>query len=111
MNDKLEMLRIIAGSKTMTSEYKKFIRELSDELEVPFNGSTKCKQCYQDQATILYRKLKEMENVVPATRYTLKQGIDVTWCGKFRVCEATFTDEMAEQIIAEGFPKKWIHEN
>lgn len=66
--------------------------------------NTKCPNCYVDAASIIYSRLPKIEDEAHHDGYELNDGVDVTF-GGIRVCAATLTDEMAQTILAAGFPK------
>lgn len=75
-------------------------------MGVAFAPKGGCKNCYIDQAVKLWKAMQE-----PAKRtgkYTLKAGVDVIFNRTHRVNAATMTDELAERLIAQGFPTEYF---
>ena len=114
MNE-IEKLKEIYKKKTLSKatlskKDKAYIEELCTEYDVKLNK--KCSSCYTDAILILIKKITEenlpkKETATTATqdsrKYILKSGVDV-WFGSIRVNAVTLTDEVAEKIIAKGFP-------
>ena len=72
----------------------------------------KCSSCYSDAILILIKKITEenlpkKETATDKRKYILKSGVDV-WFGSIRVNVVTLTDELAEKIIARGFPTRYF---
>lgn len=99
----------------LTADERNFVRDCAKAFGIPFDPKTRCKDCYKDAAVECYNAIKE--NIAPAEaeqptkvsapRYVLRAGVDV-YFGKIRVNAATITDELAEQIIAKGFDRKFF---
>ena len=107
----IEKLKEIYRNKTFSKKDKAYIEELCTNYDVKINK--KCSSCYSDAILILIKKITE-ENL-PKTetattdnrKYILKSGVDV-WFGSIRVNAVTLTDELAEKIIAKGFPVRYF---
>ena len=98
---------------TLSKKDKAYIEGLCSDYDVKLNK--KCSSCYSDAILILIKKIteenlpkKETETATTDNRkYILKSGVDV-WFGSIRVNEVTLTDELAEKIIARGFPTRYF---
>ena len=107
----IEKLKEIYRNKTLSKKDKAYIEELCTEYDVKLNK--KCSSCYSDAILILIKKITE-ENLpkketatTDNRKYILKSGVDV-WFGSVRVNAITLTDELAERIIAKGFPTRYF---
>lgn len=96
---------------TLSKKDKTYIEELCTDYDVKLNK--KCSSCYSDAILILIKKITE-ENlpkketaITDNRKYILKSGVDV-WFGSIRVNAVTLTDELAERIIAKGFPTRYF---
>ena len=96
---------------TLSKKDKAYIEELCTEYDVNLNK--KCSSCYTDAILILIKKITE-ENLpkketatTDNRKYILKSGVDV-WFGSIRVNAITLTDDLAEKIIARGFPMRYF---
>lgn len=115
MNE-IEKLKEIYRKKTLSKatfskKDKAYIEGLCSTYDVKLNK--KCSSCYTDAILILIKKITE-ENLPKketATtnnrKYILKSGVDV-WFGSIRVNAVTLTDDLAEKIIARGFPVRYF---
>ena len=115
MNE-IEKLKEIYRKKTLSKatlskKDKAYIEGLCTDYDVKLNK--KCSSCYSDAILILIKKITE-ENLPKketATtnnrKYILKSGVDV-WFGSIRVNAVTLTDELAQRIIAKGFPTRYF---
>ena len=117
MNE-IEKLKEIYKKKTLSKatlskKDKAYIEELCTAYDVHLNK--KCSSCYSDAILILIKKITE-ENLpkketgtatTDSRKYILKSGVDV-WFGSIRVNAVTLTDELAERIIARGFPTRYF---
>ena len=110
MND-IEKLKEIYRNKTLSKKDKTYIEGLCSTYDVKLNK--KCSSCYSDAILILIKKITE-ENLpkketatTDNRKYILKSGVDV-WFGSIRVNAITLTDELAEKIIARGFPVRYF---
>ena len=98
---------------TLSKKDKSYIEGLCSTYDVKLNK--KCSSCYSDAILILIKKITEenlpkKENATATTdnrKYILKSGVDV-WFGSIRVNAVTLTDELAEKIIAKGFPTRYF---
>ena len=96
---------------TLSKKDKAYIEGLCTDYDVKLNK--KCSSCYSDAILILIKKITE-ENLpkkeiatTDSRKYILKSGVDV-WFGSIRVNAVTLTDELAEKIIARGFPTRYF---
>ena len=101
----METKEILRSLAKMDPEYytksdRDYIRELSEQMGVPFKPRKGCPNCYSDQAVLLWSKLQTQES---ERAYVLKPGLDFFWKGR-RINNETLTDELAETILAEGLP-------
>ena len=110
MNE-IEKLKELYRNKTLTKKDKTYIEGLCSTYDVKLNK--KCSSCYSDAILILIKKITE-ENLpkketatTDNRKYILKSGVDV-WFGSIRVNAVTLTDELAERIIARGFPTRYF---
>ena len=112
MND-IEKLKELYRNKSLSKKDKAYIEGLCTDYDVKLNK--KCSSCYSDAILILIKKItednlpkKETETATTDNRkYILKSGVDV-WFGSIRVNAVTLTDELAEKIIARGFPTRYF---
>ena len=104
--EKIERLRSIVESNQVTADDKKFIEDESKELNLEFNPkSTKCKDCYIDQAVIIYHELTK--GIKSECHSRLRDDIDVIING-VRINNATLTDELVERYRGKGLPEHWF---
>lgn len=96
---------------TLSKKDKAYIEGLCSTYDVKLNKN--CSSCYSDAILILIKKITE-ENLpkketatTDNRKYILKSGVDV-WFGSIRVNAVTLTDELAEKIIARGFPTRYF---
>ena len=109
----IEKLKELYRNKSLSKKDKAYIEELCTAYDVKLNK--KCSSCYSDAILILIKKIteknlpkKETETATTDDRkYILKSGVDV-WFGSIRVNAVTLTDELAEKIIARGFPTRYF---
>ena len=109
----IEKLKEIYRNKNLSKKDKAYIEMLCATYYVKLNK--KCSSCYSDAILILIKKIteenlpkKETETATTDSRkYILKSGVDV-WFGSIRVNAVTLTDELAEKIIARGFPTHYF---
>ena len=112
MND-IEKLKELYRNKSLSKKDKTYIEMLCATYYVKLNK--KCSSCYSDAILILIKKITEenlpkKETATATTdnrKYILKSGVDV-WFGSIRVNSITLTDELAEKIIARGFPTRYF---
>lgn len=102
--DKLK--EIATTSERLTGEQRQYIETTSAKMGVVFvPNKTKCSDCYKDQAVILWRLLAEKAQAKDKMRkYLLRAGVDVIFKGQ-RINAAVLTDELATELIADGFDK------
>ena len=111
----IEKLKELYRNKTLSKKDKTYIEMLCATYYVKLNK--KCSSCYSDAILILIKKIteenlpkKETETETATTddrKYILKSGVDV-WFGSIRVNEVTLTDDLAQRIIAKGFPVRYF---
>ena len=110
MNE-IEKLKELYRSKSLSKKDKTYIEGLCTAYDVHLNK--KCSSCYSDAILILIKKITEEnlpKNETATTdnrKYILKSGVDV-WFGSIRVNAVTLTDELAQKIIARGFPTRYF---
>ena len=112
MNE-IEKLKELYRNKTLSKKDKTYIEGLCTDYDVHLNK--KCSSCYSDAILILIKKIteenlpkKETETATTDNRkYILKSGVDV-WFGSIRVNAVTLTDDLAQRIIARGFPTRYF---
>ena len=112
MND-IEKLKELYRNKSLSKKDKTYIEMLCATYYVKLNK--KCSSCYSDAILILIKKIteenlpkKETETATTDSRkYILKSGVDV-WFGSIRVNAVTLTDDLAQRIIARGFPVRYF---
>ena len=107
----IEKLKELYRNKSLSKKDKAYIEGLCSTYDVKLNK--KCSSCYSDAILILIKKITE-ENLpkketatTDNRKYILKSGVDV-WFGSIRVNAVTLTDELAEKIIAKGFPVRYF---
>lgn len=110
MNE-IEKLKELYRNKTLSKKDKAYIEGLCSTYDIKLNK--KCSSCYSDAILILIKKITE-ENLpkketatTDNRKYILKSGVDV-WFGSIRVNAITLTDDLAEKIIAKGFPTRYF---
>ena len=96
--------------KTLSKKDKAYIEGLCSTYDIKLNK--KCSSCYSDAILILIKKITEenlpkKETATDNRKYILKSGVDV-WFGSIRVNVVTLTDDLAEKIIARGFPTRYF---
>ena len=109
--EEINKLKELYRNKSLTKKDKTYIEGLCSTYDVKLNK--KCSSCYSDAILILIKKITEenlpkKETATATTnnrKYILKSGVDV-WFGSIRVNAVTLTDELAERIIARGFPTR-----
>lgn len=105
MMNNIERLRNIVNTNVATAEDKQLITDLSLKYEMPFEPKGKCKDCWIDQAVLLYSKLSKDEPSQCSSR--LRDDIDVVINGQ-RINNATLTDELVEKYRGKGLPEHWF---
>ena len=110
MNE-IEKLKELYRNKTLSKKDKAYIEGLCSTYDIKLNK--KCSSCYTDAILILIKKITE-ENlpkketaITDNRKYILKSGVDV-WFGSIRINAVTLTDELAQRIIAKGFPVRYF---
>ena len=108
--NKIEKLKELYRNKTLSKKDKAYIEGLCSTYDIKLNK--KCSSCYNDAILILIKKITEenlpkKETATNNRKYILKSGVDV-WFGSIRVNAVTLTDDLAEKIIARGFPTRYF---
>lgn len=102
----IERVRAIVERGSVTTDDKKFIEAKSKELNMEFNPkATKCKDCYIDQAFLIYRELTK--DIKSDGKARLRDDIDVIIDG-IRINNATLTEELVERYRGKGLPEHWF---
>lgn len=109
----IEKLKELYRNKSLSKKDKTYIEMLCATYYVKLNKN--CSSCYSDAILILIKKITEenlqkKETATATTdnrKYILKEGVDV-WFGSIRVNAVTLTDDLAEKIIARGFPTRYF---
>lgn len=107
----IKKLKELYRSKNLSKNDKAYIEGLCSTYDVKLNKN--CSSCYSDAILILIKKIteKNLPKKETATtdnrKYILKSGVDV-WFGSIRVNAVTLTDDLAEKIIARGFPTRYF---
>lgn len=105
-----QQLREIAEKRAsgVTIDDMELIKQLSAELKKPFEPkTTKCRQCYIDQAVVLWKALQD-DDQEDGREYKLRPGIDM-YFGSIRVNSATIdTDAKAKELLDMGFPIRFF---
>ena len=110
MNE-IEKLKELYRNKTLSKNDKTYIEMLCATYYVKLNK--RCSSCYSDAILILIKKItednlpKKETATTDSRKYILKEGVDV-WFGSTRVNAVTLTDDLAEKIIAKGFPTRYF---
>lgn len=113
MKSKIETLKSLSEMEAdkITATDREYIRKVSAELGVEFKPRPRCKDCYTEQAFILYRKLKDMQpKEADGRKWRMRAGVDVIYKGK-RVNDDLLTDETAEEMLAVCLPSHWFYES
>lgn len=109
--DKIDELKRIIDADKITAEDKFLIKTLSAELGLDFTPRARCKDCYKDQAALLYKHIKEQTpSAFNGRTWRMRGDVDVIFMGK-RVNDALLTDELAEEMLRIGLPKHWFYES
>ena len=109
----IEKLKELYRKQSLSKKDKAYIEGLCSDYDVKLNKN--CSSCYSDAILILIKKIteenlpkKETETATTDSRkYILKSGVDV-WFGSVRVNAVTLTDDLAQKIIAKGFPVRYF---
>ena len=106
----IEKLKEIYRKKNLSKKDKAYIEGLCIDYDVKLNKN--CSSCYSDAILILIKKITEenlpkKETATDNRKYILKSGVDV-WFGSIRINAVTLTDDLAEKIIARGFPTHYF---
>ena len=93
----------------MSKEDKEYIAGACKALAIEFEPKSRCKDCYYDAAMQCLMKLREATAKEDAKederKFILRPNLDV-YFGNVRVNESTITDDLARELIAQGFDKK-----
>lgn len=113
MKTNLEELRRIAAKlpSEVTAEEKEVIKTACEEAGIKFSTRKKCPNCIIDLAIKAYGVLNKDEQTEESStaKWAVRPGLDVVYRGR-RINATTITDELAEEILAEGFPKMFLVE-
>ena len=109
----IEKLKELYRKQSLLKKDKSYIEMLCATYYIKLNKN--CSSCYTDAILILIKKIteenlqkKETETATTDNRkYILKSGVDV-WFGSVRVNAITLTDDLAQRIIARGFPVRYF---
>ena len=103
-----ELCKRVVNRGRSSAEEKEVIAEECKARGIELN--TRCPNCYIDAAAQIFSQLNasEVKDQEPAPeedgrKYVLRSGVNVL-CNCVHVCEATITDELAEKLVAVGFP-------
>ena len=92
-------------------EDKEYIASACKYLAIEFEPRSRCKDCYYDAAMQCLMKLHEATAKEDAKederKFILRPNLDV-YFGNVRVNESTITDDLARELIAQGFDKKFF---
>ena len=113
MKTNLEELRRIAAKlpSEVTAEEKEVIKTACEEAGIKYSDRKKCPNCIIDLAIKAYGILSKDEQTEETSiaKWAVRPGLDVVYRGR-RINAATITDTLAEEILAEGFPKMFLVE-
>ena len=113
MKTNLEELRRIAAKlpSDVTAEEKEIIKEACEEAGIKYSTRKRCPNCIIDLAIKAYGILAKDEQTEESStaKWAVRPGLDVVYRGR-RINAATITDALAEEILAEGFPKMFLVE-
>lgn len=113
MKTNLEELRLIAGKQPseVTAEDKEVIKAACEEAGIKYSDRKKCPNCIIDLAIKAYGALikDEQSEETSTAKWAVRPGLDVVYRGR-RINATTITDTLAEEILAEGFPKMFLVE-
>lgn len=113
MKTNLEELRLIAGKQPseVTAEDKEVIKEACEEAGIKYSDRKKCPNCIIDLAIKAYGVLNkdEQSEETSTAKWAVRPGLDVVYRGR-RINATTITDTLAEEILAEGFPRMFLVE-
>ena len=101
----IDKIREIVNRGTTTAEEKQLIVDLSLKYGLEFDPKKGCKDCYIDQAVLIYKELEKEEPNQCSAR--LRDDIDVIIDG-IRINNATLTDELVERYRGKGLPEHWF---
>ena len=113
MKTNLEELRRIAAKlpSEVTAEEKEVIKTACEEAGIKYSTRKKCPNCIIDLAIKAYGILAKDEQTEESStaKWAVRPGLDVVYRGR-RINATTITDTLAEEILAEGFPKMFLVE-
>jgi len=114
-----QFLRAVVNAGSVTKEDKKELTRIANGLELKVANAS-CKSCWIDLAVLCWQKLQDTQKEVltgggvedskEKGRWGVRPGLDVYFLGQ-RVNECTITDALAENLLAKGFPRKFLVEN
>lgn len=114
MKTNLEELRRIAAKlpSEVTDEEKQVIKGACEEAGIKYTTRKRCPNCIIDLAIKAYGVLAkddEQTKSKSTAKWAVRPGLDVVYRGR-RINATTITDTLAEEILAEGFPKMFLVE-
>lgn len=101
------------SARLITDEEREYLKELAEKLSIAPDVKKNCAKCWHSLAMECWQSIAAQEeedapkSAETDRKYVLKKGVDLLF-GSIRVNELTLTDELAENIIARGFEKKWF---
>ena len=110
---KTELRAIVeTPARNLKKEQRARIEEIAKELGVESPDKKRCNSCWIDTAVMCAsaideRQAQSEEPKEDGRKYVLKKGTDVIFM-RTRINELTLTDELAREIIARGFPKRFF---
>ena len=110
-NESKKWLKALLNAGKMDNADKARLFEIAADLDVQI-PSTPCKSCWVDVAALCLKKLnaKEPKAAAPRGKWSVREGLDV-YFGAVRVNADTIDDELAERLLAKGFPRHLLVEN
>lgn len=107
----IEFLRYVVNRKQVRKEDREKLREIAKEYDVPFKEKN-CNNCWIDLAVTIWKKLESSQgsNEGKKGRWSVRKNLNVIY-RNIIVNEVTITDELAEELLAKGFPKHLLVEN
>lgn len=103
--EKYEKMLQLAEKAKLTAKERELIVAECAEHDIHIN--TLCESCYKDaamQLAVIYKP----KDVQPGA-YKLRDGLDVRFNG-YHITADTITDELAQRILAQGFPERYFVE-
>lgn len=104
----LDLLKKIADGKTLTQYDKTFIKQASEQYNLPFTPKGNCGSCYRDQAVIIYNAMKPAEQAqerkADGRKYHLPVGKQINFGGCI-LHDADLSDTLVELLIERGLSR------